>query len=147
MPRHPFYNSAAWKKIRLAKLARNPLCEKCLCIKATDVDHICSIRTGGDPLAWDNLQSLCHACHSAKTFFIERMGKDRVPVKGCRADGTPLDPLHHWNKDTSMQGHAEIVPPDANKRVSRPAAGKKLAIAECLRSGARSKTELVRGIF
>lgn len=61
-------NSAAWRKIRAAQLAREPLCRHCAALgrvkAATDVDHI-----DGDDANNDlgNYQSLCGPCHSAKT--------------------------------------------------------------------------------
>jgi 5-methylcytosine-specific restriction protein A len=61
-----------WRKLRAWYLAGHPFCEECakrhIVTKATDVDHIVPHR--GDPaLFWDadNLQALCHACHSRKT--------------------------------------------------------------------------------
>jgi 5-methylcytosine-specific restriction enzyme A len=65
----------AWVKLRRAKLAANPLCEiqthckgmipEC---RATEVDHRIPIEVRPDlRLVWENLQSACHACHSAKT--------------------------------------------------------------------------------
>lgn len=67
-----WYNLIAWKRIRHIKLRECPLCEECTkqgrMTKATDVDHI--IPHKGD---WhlftskDNLQCLCHSCHSEKT--------------------------------------------------------------------------------
>ena len=99
MPRDAFYNSAAWKRLRAAKLAQDPMCEYCGRQPATDVDHMRAINVGGDPHAWDNLRSACHACHSRKTLYVERMGQDRVPIKGCDpATGLPLDPQHPWNE-------------------------------------------------
>ncbi len=99
MAARDFYNSAAWKRLRKAKLAASPVCETCLprVTAATEVDHVKAINLGGAPLDWDNLQSLCHECHSRKTYYIERLGRDRVPVKGCDASGRPLDPAHWWN--------------------------------------------------
>jgi 5-methylcytosine-specific restriction enzyme A len=122
MPRDPFYNSRAWKTLRAEYLRQHSLCMVCeeegrLSI-ATDVDHKVSINSGGSSTALDNFQSLCHKCHSRKTLYVERLGRDRVPVKGCRADGTPLDPQHHWNKGTSTQGGAAIVDPGPFKRTS-----------------------------
>jgi len=58
---------AAWRVLRDAYLASNPICQFLGCgLPATDVDHIISKRVGGadDPT---NLQSLCHRHHSAKT--------------------------------------------------------------------------------
>jgi len=67
--RHAVYNLRAWRdRLRPAKLAANPLCEDCerrgKLVAATDVDHV-----DGDEWnwAWENLQSLCHPCHSRKT--------------------------------------------------------------------------------
>lgn len=61
-----------WEKLRDAKLAASPLCEILATHKtpraATDVDHIIPHR-GRHKLRmnWQNLQSACDECHSAKT--------------------------------------------------------------------------------
>ena len=66
-----FYSSDRWRKLRAAKLSRNPLCEECARqskhTPATMVDHIQPIKQGGQALDMDNLQSLCWSCHSAKS--------------------------------------------------------------------------------
>jgi 5-methylcytosine-specific restriction protein A len=115
MSRDPFYNTRTWKRLRKVKLLTDPLFEVCNVKPARDVDHIKAINAGGERTAWSNLQSLCHECHSRKTLYIERMGKDRVPVKGCKPDGTPLDPGHPWNRDASVQGRAQIVRPGGSQ--------------------------------
>lgn len=56
-----------WRRIRQKYLTRHPVCEirtHCHEAQATDVDHI-----DGDVgnSCSSNLQSACHACHSAKT--------------------------------------------------------------------------------
>lgn len=61
-----------WRIIRAQFLSKHPLC----CDPdrrhvgrvevATDVDHILPRARGGSN-RWENLQALCHACHSAKT--------------------------------------------------------------------------------
>ena len=72
--RRDIYRSKQWKKIRLAKLMQNPLCEICLqnniITSAVDVHHIQSFVNIFDPLRrkeiaynFDNLQSLCKVCH------------------------------------------------------------------------------------
>lgn len=87
-------NTAAWQRLRASVLADEPLCRDCqargLIVLATDVDH-----KSGDPSdnTRENLQSLCHECHSRKT--ARDHGK-RVAM-GCDAAGIPLDPSHPWN--------------------------------------------------
>jgi hypothetical protein len=70
-------------------------------VAATEVDHIKAISAGGSPTDWTNLASACHTCHSRKTYYIEVLGRDRVPVKGCDPSGRPLDPEHWWNRRAS----------------------------------------------
>ena len=66
-----FYLSPTWRKVRARYLRRQPLCELCLAkgiSKAADmVDHITEIKDGGARLDFENLQSLCWACHGRKT--------------------------------------------------------------------------------
>jgi len=54
-----------WRRLRLMKLRRDPLCAKCGG-PATEVHHVQAKRDGGSD-ALDNLQSLCKPCHSAIT--------------------------------------------------------------------------------
>jgi 5-methylcytosine-specific restriction protein A len=59
------------QKVARLYLDAHPLCVQCLLEgriePATDVDHIEPISRGGARLDESNLQSLCHAHHSAKT--------------------------------------------------------------------------------
>lgn len=59
-----------WRKLRLMFLRANPLCAQCQAdgrvAAATDVHHIQAKRDGGAD-AWDNLEALCHSCHSRVT--------------------------------------------------------------------------------
>lgn len=65
-----------WEKLRRMKLAANPICEIQTHCKgmipesaAVEVDHRIPIREQPDlRLDWDNLQSACKSCHSAKTW-------------------------------------------------------------------------------
>lgn len=73
-----WYSLSVWKDdLRPKQLVREPWCQACarrgLRVRATDVDHI-QPHDGDwskfvDPA---NLQSLCHACHSAKTIRESR---------------------------------------------------------------------------
>ena len=99
MPRDPFYNSRAWKWLRTRKLAETPICEVCRVKRAVDVDHIVAINNGGDAIDLANLRSLCHECHSKKTYYVERLGRSKVPNKAVDPKtGLPKDPDHWWNK-------------------------------------------------
>jgi 5-methylcytosine-specific restriction endonuclease McrA len=90
------YESARWRKLRHLKLRESPLCALCPSEArrpATDVDHILPVQEHPE-LAWnwDNLQSLCHECHSRKT--CADMAGGLMP--GCDKSGMPLDARHWW---------------------------------------------------
>lgn len=61
-------NSAAWRAIRSAVLAAEPLCRMCaargITRAAQHVDHVDGDPGNNDP---SNLQPLCAPCHSRKT--------------------------------------------------------------------------------
>ena len=111
-------NSASWRRMRASVLNGEPLCRHCaargLVIEATDVDH-----KSGDPSdnSSENLQPLCHSCHSLKT--NADMGK-RV-YQGCDVDGLPLDPNHPWAKVCSLLQKSpgtDIARPAGSPRVN-----------------------------
>ena len=94
------YNTAQWHRVRRLKLEENTLCEECLKLgrlePAVAVDHIVAVKAGGDPFpTLDGLRSLCVSCHNRKTRIVEQQGKE-LTVKGCDANGMPLDPVHPW---------------------------------------------------
>lgn len=66
-----FYKRQVWLKARRRILAEHPLCAECQrqgrVTLAVDVHHIVDIRNGGALLDADNLECLCHSCHSKKT--------------------------------------------------------------------------------
>jgi len=82
------------------KLRANPLCEECKIlgriVEASMVHHIISIKGKDDPcrLEWDNLQSLCEACHDAK----HSSAPEARRVQGCDVNGMPIHPDHPWVK-------------------------------------------------
>lgn len=94
-------DSAKWLKLRAQVLTEEPLCRMCAAAgyttPATDVDHI--INHSGDftdDNRRENLQPLCHECHSRKT-RAEIEGADVIEVWGFDQNGFPRDPDHHWN--------------------------------------------------
>ena len=90
------YNRQWWKRLRLLKLAQDPLCELCQrqgkATPATEVDHRTPIEQGGPARDYDNLASMCKPCHSAKT-AAEQTGR---LISGADVAGNPIDPKHPW---------------------------------------------------
>jgi 5-methylcytosine-specific restriction endonuclease McrA len=64
--RNKFYQTSAWRTLRNMFIKRHPLCVECDGIGQV-VDHIVPIKSGGDSLEWDNLQTMCHRCHNIKS--------------------------------------------------------------------------------
>ena len=73
-------------------------------VQAQVVDHIVPHR-GDKELFWDknNWQALCFSCHSSKTATMDGGGYNKRVLtdgvmRGCKPNGEPADPNHHWNK-------------------------------------------------
>lgn len=97
------YNTAAWQRLRLAKLSAEPLCEPCgklgRVVAALHVDHVRAIAAGGDPFpSFDGLMSMCPSCHSVKTNAVDREGGSGIRFKGVGVDGLPVDPDHPFTR-------------------------------------------------
>ena len=71
------YSKARWQKTRKAYGAKYPLCEICLAKGITKVKdlihHIVPVADGGDWYRYDNLMSLCTACHG----IVHGYGKEQ----------------------------------------------------------------------
>lgn len=117
------YNTAQWKRLRLAHLSRFPLCMDCrersMIVVATVVDHIIPISAGGPAYpGHDGLRSCCPSCHSRKTARGVEAGAVRTtrkagPRKGCDSAGGSLDPTHPWNAVGPVRGLPDG--PEGNK--------------------------------
>jgi 5-methylcytosine-specific restriction protein A len=92
------HDTANWRyRLQPLKLSRDPLCQRCLkvnlVVPADQVHHPVDVSKGG---AWypslDELESLCHSCHSMVT-RANQLGREYYS-KGCNAQGLPLDPHH-----------------------------------------------------
>ena len=99
-----------WSRLSKAYLQRYPLCgmrpeeayegwrgecyEQGRVTPATCTDHIVPHK-GDKRLFWDgaNWQAICAHCHDSIKAQLERSGT----MKGCDAQGVPLDPGHFWN--------------------------------------------------
>ena len=70
-PFHRLYAGKTWRRVRKAKLAMDPLCERCKACgsieAATEVHHKVAVRDGGDPFDVTGLESLCKPCHSKES--------------------------------------------------------------------------------
>jgi 5-methylcytosine-specific restriction endonuclease McrA len=63
-----FVNRRDWDRIRNAKLAADPWCERCgPPVLAEHVDHIAPRTSEGENNSDTNLMSLCARCHGRKT--------------------------------------------------------------------------------
>jgi 5-methylcytosine-specific restriction enzyme A len=106
------YNTSAWRKLRLSKLAQKPLCEPCDVrgdiTLANAVDHVTPINAGGDPFPpLDGLMSMCERCHNEKTAANDRKHKKPFArkLKGCDANGNPFDVSDAWHGGGGGQNH------------------------------------------
>jgi 5-methylcytosine-specific restriction protein A len=93
------YDTAAWRRLRLWKLRKDPLCRLCkeqgILTPATVVNHRTPHK--GDVQLFfdtDNLESVCKTHHDSAIQSEERTGITR----GCDVDGNPLDRASHWHK-------------------------------------------------
>lgn len=91
----PYYRSTEWRALRAAVLRRDPICKTPSCGRPSQhADHI-KPRSRGGTDTMGNLRGLCWSCHSRVT----RQGNNKpLGLKGCDADGAPLDPNHPWNR-------------------------------------------------
>lgn len=97
------YNTAAWKRLRQAKLTAEPTCKPCAArgqvVLAKAVDHVTPINAGGAPFPpLSGLMSMCERCHNEKTAANDRQNKKPFArkFKGFDANGNPIDPDDKW---------------------------------------------------
>jgi hypothetical protein len=100
------YNSARWKRLRLAQLQAHPLCRMHMelgqTVEARVADHIDPHR-GDEELFFNGpLQSLCKQCHDAHKQAQEH-NADGV-LRGAGLDGRPLDLAHPWHRAPTPAG-------------------------------------------
>ena len=92
---------ATWRRLRDWHLSQYPLCRYCeqmgRVTAAEVVDHIRPFKGKNDPRRLDpnGLQSLCSSCHNSAKQRQDKTGR----LAGAYADGVPVDPDHHWNKE------------------------------------------------
>ena len=65
---HSRLNARRWDAVRSGVFESDGWrCRQCGKAGRLEVDHVVPLKRGGDPLALDNLQALCRACHIEKT--------------------------------------------------------------------------------
>lgn len=80
-------NSYKWQLLRRKKFLANPLCEECAAhgrvTPTEEVHHIVPVESGKDEAEmrrlaydYDNLRSLCKACHAAEHAPQVKVGED-----------------------------------------------------------------------
>ena len=97
----PFYRSREWRSLVASVWLRArgkrevPGCYK----RGKVVDHIVARKDGG-PDSMANCRLLCaaHDNQVKEDATGKRRSGGRLFVRGCRPDGTPLDPGAWWNK-------------------------------------------------
>ncbi len=113
MPGNPFYQSSFWKALRKACLERDryrcavPGCRN----RAAFADHFPAPHprgaTGPTPAdALTNLRSLCpeHDAQVKEGRDGSRRNGGAFTVRGCDADGMPIDPSHPWARTRAGMG-------------------------------------------
>lgn len=80
-----FYNSSAWERCRAAYLSEHPYCERCLAagriVPAEHVHHKVWLTQENidDPMVTlgpDNLEALCHDCHTREHHVLGEVDPD-----------------------------------------------------------------------
>lgn len=113
------YATARWRQRRAEQLDREPTCRLCRDLRgksvpATVADHLQPHR--GDPVLFEGpLQSLCAQCHSGWKQQQETAGR----MRGCDANGRPLDPSHPWNAPAGGGGSGIGAPSVEPARLHR----------------------------
>src|SRR4030095_9821868 len=103
MPGHPFYQSNAWKDLRLLALRRDhwacTLCGTSVAARGQSrVDHIQSRTARPDlELELSHLRTLCPTCDNRR-HASDKAGAADAQVRGANADGWPTSRAHPWNR-------------------------------------------------
>jgi 5-methylcytosine-specific restriction protein A len=94
------YKGRDLQRERARLFREQPLCAECAksgrVTVATIRDHIIPLAEGGQDVP-ENTQGLCVECHQRKTLAESAKGRGAT-LKGCDADGVPIDNGHHWRK-------------------------------------------------
>lgn len=107
--RHERGYGSAWDRLRARILKRDAgICQPCLqdghVHQGTEVDHKIPKAQGGTDDE-DNLQTICHERHKAKT-VAEALAARGITAprvsQACDAQGLPLDSRHPWAQSVGL---------------------------------------------
>ncbi|WP_088956364.1 HNH endonuclease signature motif containing protein [Variovorax sp. HW608] len=135
MPGDPFYQSAAWKALRLKALRRDRwrcvLCGASVAARGMSrVDHIQSRKARPDlAMVLSNLRTLCPACDNRRHASDKARAAD-AQLRGADANGWPTSPAHSWNRTRFA------------RRARATGAGATSSGGNCASSGATARPEL-----
>ena len=92
-----WYQLQIWRNIRAAHLRAEPLCRECLGrgehTLASEVDHVTPHNGHWNQFILGAKQSLCSACHRAKSARAHRKSQG-----GFDEHGEPLNADHWWHQ-------------------------------------------------
>ena len=93
------YKTARWQGIRRAQLAAYPLCQTCMSQGHVTAATVCNHADKDSKATVEGFfagpfTSECAPCHDSVIQKQERRGYQI----GCKPDGTPNNPRHHWHK-------------------------------------------------
>lgn len=101
MPGDPFYQSDAWRRLRLEALRRDHwacvLCGTSVAARGQSrVDHIATRKARPDlALVLSNVRSLCPRCDNQR--HTDKGAQD-MGLRGADANGWPTSAGHTWNR-------------------------------------------------
>lgn len=88
---------------------------------AKAVDHVVSVRLGGDPLPpLTGLRSLCIPCQTRKTASVDAGKTIQRHVQGFDADGNPLDTSDPWHGSPIDGGRSDHCPTTNARPAAHP---------------------------
>lgn len=92
------YGSRRWQVFRLEALKRDGFkCTRCSSRHRLVVDHVLDVRSHPElALVLHNVRTLCAGCDNKRH---REKGHSGRPW-GCDVNGVPLDPQHHWNRES-----------------------------------------------
>ncbi len=98
--RWSFHGHYFWDAARVVVLRRDRytcrICRRRFRARELEVDHVIELAAGGRPLEFANLQTVCRACHRAKTVQFVRWRAGRTPSRRATQVATAAPEPEGW---------------------------------------------------